>query len=62
MLNKFYIGLSSLLIGYYGLAAYNGWELGAETHKVPEGTTRQHGWARATGTHSYWHSGYRGGK
>lgn len=62
MLNKFYVGLSGLLIGYYGLASYNGWEFGPEPHKVPENVRQSKGWARSTGTHSYWHSGYRGGK
>jgi hypothetical protein len=61
MLNKFYIGLSGLVIGFYGVSSIMGWELGnPQRHMVPAGE-RKPGWSRAPSAF-FWYSGYRGGK
>lgn len=66
MFNKIYLGLGSALIGFYGLASFNGWELGQPRQQVVPASERKPGWSRThTYAHyhtGYWYSGYRGGK
>lgn len=60
MLRRIYLGLGSLMVGFYGLTAFGGWEYGnpsrefvpAEVRKSPGGYRSFH----------FWHSGFRGGK
>lgn len=64
MLTKFYVTLSSLLIGYYAMGAARGWEYGNPQPEMVPHDVRQaspRNWSRS---HVFvaWHTGYRGGK
>lgn len=61
MMVRAYSVFGSLLLGIYGLTAYNGWEFTGDSQrvKVPEEMRRESGWARSS---PIWFYGYRGGK
>jgi hypothetical protein len=60
MLNRIYMGLGSLVVGFYGLTAFTGWEYAGPARKFVPGDVRQ----AAGGYRSFhfWHTGFRGGK
>jgi hypothetical protein len=60
MLRRFYLGLGALVLGFYGLTAFTGWEYGNPQRELAPASARQ-----ANGGYRsfyFWHSGYRGGK
>jgi hypothetical protein len=60
MFNRFYLGLGSLMLGFYGLTAFGGWEFGnPQRELIPASARQSPGGYR---TFHFWHSGFRGGK
>ena len=63
MLNKIYIVLASVALGYYAADGMFGWEYGNPQRTI--GAGRRPPVARlvaCAGTSHFWYSGYRGGK
>jgi hypothetical protein len=58
-LNRFYLALGSLALGWRLLAGMGGWEFGgAPREQLPAGVRGE----SAYRTFHFWHSGYHGGK
>jgi hypothetical protein len=60
MLRKLYLILGSLAVLFYGVAAFQGWELGTSRREViPADVRNSPGGYRSF---HFWHSGFHGGK
>jgi hypothetical protein len=60
MLAKSYLALGILIICFYCVSAYKGWEFGTEKREVVPADVRQSpGGYRSF---HFWHSGFHGGK
>ena len=60
MLNRIYAGVGVVLLAVYGLASFEGWEIGNPERKVLPTSARQ-GPGGYRSFH-FWYSGYHGGK
>jgi hypothetical protein len=60
MLHRIYLATGIGILGFYSMAAFNGWEFGTQPREVlPADVRSSPGGYRS---YHFWHSGYRGGK
>lgn len=60
MLNRAYLAICIMIVGFYALSALRGWELGTPKREVIPADVRQSpGGYRSF---HFWHSGFHGGK
>jgi hypothetical protein len=59
MLNKIYLGFGIVLVAWYALTTFNGWEFGTSTQHTLPADVQQ---SNSVRSFNFWHDGYQGGK